>query len=83
MQPSQKRKAPDELSTNKHTVKARNREAAMSEVELKVEKAKKADAAAIGYSLKSLKASAEWQSASKDDQARMKQANTDRVIQRR
>jgi len=83
MTPSRKRKAPEELSTNKHTVKARNREAAMSEVELKVEKAKKADAAAIGYTLKCLKASAEWQSTSEDARTRMKQAASDRIIQKR
>jgi hypothetical protein len=54
-----KRKAPETLSTNLHTVKARNRQVGMTAADLQLDKAKKADSTAVTYTLGRLRASAE------------------------
>jgi hypothetical protein len=50
-----KRKASADLSTNLHTVKARTCEANIAGIELQIEKAKKADQAAVIYILGKMK----------------------------
>jgi hypothetical protein len=78
-----KRKATEELSTNPHTVKARNRQVGMTESELKIDKAKKADTAAVTYAVSKLKLSAAWQSANLQEQSQLKQDCIDRVVHKR
>jgi len=55
----------------------------MDGVELQLEKAKKADQAAITYALKKLRNTNEWKNADKAKQAEMKQASQDQVIHKR
>jgi hypothetical protein len=77
-----KRKAPEELSSNPHTVKARKRVEGMMEAERTVDKAKKADAAAVCYSLKRLKKTEQWKAATKEEE-QLKKEDAERVNQRR
>jgi hypothetical protein len=78
-----KRKASNELSTNPNTKKVRDREAKMTEIELQIEKAKKADIAAVGYALKKLKGTVEWENLDPAEQAKMKIASGEKVIHKR
>ena len=80
---NRKRKASNELSTNPHTTKARNRTAKMEGYELDIEQAKKADQAAITYHLRKVKLSAEWQAASEEDRIAMKNASQEATIHKR
>jgi predicted MarR family transcription regulator len=80
---SRKRKAEHELSTNPHTVKARKREKSMQGIELAIEKAKRADQAAITYALKKLKKTDKWESASEAERAEMKKASAATVTHKR
>ena len=67
-----KRKAPTELSTNPHTVKARSRQTKMTETELVIDKAKKSDVSAVGYAIAKLKKTNEWQEMDEAAQAAAK-----------
>jgi hypothetical protein len=78
-----KRKAPETLSTNPHTVKARNRQVGMTATDLQLDKAKKADSAAVTYALGKLRASAEWQSANESTQDQLKRNCISQVVQKR
>ena len=66
-----KRKTSEELSTHPRSVKRRNREAAMTQVEKKIDNAKKADRAAIGYRICLLKDMDAYKCVTGDEQARM------------
>jgi hypothetical protein len=57
---SGKRKAPEDFSTNPHTVKERNRRAAMSDTQMQAERAKQADQANLSYHLRKLRASEQY-----------------------
>ncbi len=67
----QKRKAASKLSTNPHTVKARNRKEKLAGAEATIDKAKAADAANVAYYLKKLKLLAKYQLANPTKQERM------------
>jgi ABC-type phosphate transport system auxiliary subunit len=78
-----KRKAQNELSENPHTKKARARMAAMNEVETQIEKAKKADAAAVSYGLRKLRKSKEYLQASKEEQEKLSTDLSDTILHKR
>jgi hypothetical protein len=78
-----KRKAPEELSTNLHTVKSRNRKQQMSEVELQIEKAKKADASAVRYTTIKLRGTMEYKNSDEAEQAGMRVACGEKVLHKR
>ncbi|OAF61318.1 hypothetical protein VC83_02207 [Pseudogymnoascus destructans] len=66
-----KRKAPEELSTNVNTIKARNRVSNLTEDEKAVHLALKADYADLSYYLKKLYKSAKYIAASTEDKTRL------------
>lgn len=70
-----KRKAPDELSTNQNTMKARNRMNAMSPA-----CAQNADRQAVRRALISLKASMEWKGADSTTRGEMEQQREQEVM---
>jgi hypothetical protein len=78
-----KRKAPEELSTNMHTVKVRKRLAAMDEVEAQIELAKHNDLSAISYAMKKMKQSDEYKKASNEKKANMEETLKDEVTYKR
>lgn len=66
-----KRKAPEDLSANPHTKKARDRLEAMTPVERQVENAKTADRTAVTRAKLALKSRQAYQDATPDVQAKM------------
>src|SRR5437667_2432687 len=67
-----KRKTSEELSTHPRSVKHRNREATMTQLEKKIDNAKKADHAAIGYCICLLKDMDAYKHITENEQVRMK-----------
>jgi hypothetical protein len=63
-----KRKADDEKSDNKFTKRVQTRRDGMTETDLKVDNAKRADAAAISYALRTLRKTEAFKSLTKEAQ---------------
>jgi hypothetical protein len=83
MQMTQNRKAPKELSQNPYTVKTRNRRAQMSDVDVQIDKAKKADAGAVYYAITKLKKTEEYLALDEAAQALMRAACSEGVLHKR
>jgi hypothetical protein len=78
-----KRKAVDELSTNPNTKRVRARRDAMDANEAVVDKAKRADTAAVTYSFGKLKKTPEYLAASEAEQKQLREDDRARVIAKR
>lgn len=78
-----KRKAQNQLSQNPHTAKARDRLVGKSDDEVRIEKAKASDQAAITYRMNQIRETNEWIQGDDATKARIKEAIKDEVTHRR
>ena len=76
-------KAEDELSTNPHSVKRRQRDAALDEHEAKIDKAKNADHSTISTALSKLWKTANYQAADDQTKKEMEDNVKEKVKQQR
>lgn len=79
----QKRKAENELSTNPQSLKRRNREAGMTSIEKRIDNAKKADRAAIGWRIRNLRKADEYIAASKEEKERLEEVVRQETMHKR
>ena len=71
---SRKRKAPEQLSTNPHTTKARNRKAGLPAVQWDIENAITADCMACHWAIDKVKSSTEYVGKSEGEKQEMEEA---------
>jgi hypothetical protein len=79
----EKRKAEEELSQNPNTKKARSRTATFTPLEKELELRKNADRTAINRSIRGLKVTIEYETASEVDKKRMIEVKKDEIIVKR
>jgi hypothetical protein len=80
---TKKRKAPEDLSSNKNTVRELRRRANLSPTAEEYRKKKAADATWLKRSLDAFSASNEYQSASSDERSALFQAKERKLINKR
>ena len=78
-----KRKAENELSLNPYTVKSRRRLDGRNDDEIRIEKAKSSDQAAITYRMGKLRQTNEWKQASEVERGILTRHTKDAVIHKR
>lgn len=78
-----KRKTEDSKSTNANTQRVEKRRKNMTDQEILVDNAKRADAGATTYAVKKLKNTAQWTAANDTNKAKMVQDCKDAVILKR
>jgi DNA-binding transcriptional regulator GbsR (MarR family) len=78
-----KRKAPEELSTNENTKRARERIANMDTIQQEIERAKAADTQARNRALKALRKTDAYKAADADIQASLERNEITKVMNKR
>jgi hypothetical protein len=78
-----KRKALEDLLDNANTIRVRKRLAAMDDTELSLEKAKRADSAAVTYAMKKLRQTTEYKAANEETKKSMEKMKKEEVIHKR
>ena len=78
-----KRKAVEDLSDNPNTARVRKRLAAMDDTKLSLEKAKRADSAAVTYAMKKLRQTTEYQGANEETKKVMEEKKKEEIIHKR
>jgi hypothetical protein len=81
--PGKKRKAPDDLSSNPHSVKYRQRIEAMSETEKRIERNKNNDLAAKASAVNKLRQTQMWKNASSTERESLERQKKDEIMEQR